>query len=285
MIRTCKISTKRYAMKPTQKALLAIALCIMLIPVLSAEQKNVKNDKQVVYQLLWKSENVTGTILINGFRMATIDGKTGSGSATLNVWLTGKNELSVDIMKADLANKSAFLIGLSKISSGEVFDNPAKGNVFSAEKNDKDFVKDKTVKMAHKFKTDLDFSPNLVKTQKCSEKDAITYAMKVRDLFEKKDSASLVKEFSPKLGDYSAAFPGKNAAGEFKTYLDSKLLKGRVLDINASKVTAVKVGPNWNLWHVVTEEGELIRIGVIGGGRLEIPLYIGKIKGELKVVR
>ncbi|HOW83532.1 MAG TPA: hypothetical protein PK573_13295 [Spirochaetota bacterium] len=263
-----------------KKTLYAIAYCLSLISVLTAG-----GDKPVFYQLIYNADNVAGTVSINGFTIAELDGQSGSGSASLNVWLTGENEISADVKKSDGEQPCSFSVGLSKMSAGDIVDTMGKGNVFSIEKTDTDFKAGKTITVSKKFKSALDFSSSLAKTQAADEKEILAYAVKIHGLFSRKDADAIVKEFSIKLGDYDTAFSSSGSAGEFKSMLTDEILKGKVEKLDTVKLKLIKEGPSGCIWRVVQGTNELIRIVLPDGGIMEMPVYIGKINGEMKVVR
>ena len=68
-------------------------------------------EKAKFYQLTYQMENVTGQIIINGFVVTEMEGKTGNGSAALNPWLIGENELKAELKKADPSKPGGRLWG------------------------------------------------------------------------------------------------------------------------------------------------------------------------------
>ncbi len=264
-----------------KNTLLSIILCMLSVPVLTAGS----SDRPEFYQLLYNADNVAGTVSINGFTIAEMDGQSGSGSASLNVWLTGENEIRADVKKSDVSLPCSFSVGLSKMSAGDIVDTMGKGNVFSIDKTDTDFKAGKTVTVTKKFKSALDFSSSLAKTQAADEKEILAYAVKIHGLFSRKDADAIVKEFSIKLGDYDTAFSSSGSAGEFKSMLTDEILKGKVEKLDTAKLKLIKEGPSGGVWHVFQGTNELIRISLPDGGMMQMPVYIGKINGEMKVVR
>jgi hypothetical protein len=271
----------RPVMKKTGYAMLAIVLCMMLIPALTAEGGN---EKPLFYQLLWQSDNVTGTIYINGFAITTLNGMSGSGSAALNVWLTGSNEIRAEVARADKSSESSFSLGVSKMVPGDMVDTTGKGNLFSVEKKDADFAGEKPVTISKKFQSAIDFSGHLNSSQNADDKAIIAYAVKIHQLFAKKDMAGIMKEFSVKVEDYSKAFSRSDMAVDFESGM-KEMLKNKLEKIELSKLKAVKEGPGGCVWHVLEGGRELIRMSDPDGGTSEISVYIGAVNGVLKVVR
>jgi len=66
-------------------------------------------QKTKFYQLTYQTENVTGQIAINGFVVTEMKEKSGNGTAALNPWLIGENELKAELKKQILPNlRSSF---------------------------------------------------------------------------------------------------------------------------------------------------------------------------------
>jgi hypothetical protein len=89
-------------------------------------------EKVKFYQLTYQMENVSGQIKINGFVVTEMEGKTGNGSAALNPWLIGENELKAELMKADPSKPAEFAFGVSEMVQGEL-STTDRGKLFSVE--------------------------------------------------------------------------------------------------------------------------------------------------------
>lgn len=243
-----------------------------------------KENKAVFYQIVWNADNVTGNIFINGFLIAELNGPQGSGSAALNVWLLGNNQLKAGIQKSDQSKPALFNMGVSMFKSGDVVDTTQRGNLFSLEKKDSDFTKGKALVVSSDFKSTFDFTKTLSGGSAANSKDLTAYAVKIHRLFAAKKADDIIKEFSVKLEDYDIAFSSTGSAEEFKSILVHEILKGKLEKINPSRLKALMQGPGGAVWHVMEGEKELIRIAYPDGVS-EIPVYIARIDGKLKVVR
>ncbi len=120
-------------------------------------------EKTNFYQLTYQMENVTGQITINGFVVTEMEGKTGNGSAALNPWLIGENELKAELKKADPSKPAEFAFGVSELVQGDIVSTTDKGKLFSVELKNKDFSANGKASAAKKFKSTLDFKRHLRK--------------------------------------------------------------------------------------------------------------------------
>ncbi len=48
-----------------------------------------KGQKNKIYQVMWKGENISGELMINGFTISQFQGGEVAGTAALNIWFTG----------------------------------------------------------------------------------------------------------------------------------------------------------------------------------------------------
>jgi len=248
-----------------------------------------KMPKKIVYQVMWSSTNVSGKIFINSIEIAEIKSSTAAGGVPLNLWLLGENEISVELNKMEKSEPASFSLNVSQTELGEVASTSDKGNLVSLEIADGNFAKAKTVKAAKKFKSTFDFSQHLLakKDSKVEEKAVIEYGAKIYRLFEKKDAQNILEEFSVKIEDTAKAF-GVDAAdfrGQFKTYLEDDLFKAKLEKFDLKSIKAKRSGQENNLWHLLDGDKELIRTIENGGATGQMPVYVGEIGGELKVLR
>lgn len=243
------------------------------------------DNKTAIYQVVWDGDNVKGNIFVNEFLIASLDGAQGFGTAPLNVWLVGDNEVRVELKKADTSKASHFKLGVSQFIHGDVAATTDRGNLLSVEKKDKDFSGSKNVEISGKFISSLNFSSRFLGTETVKEKKVIDYAKKIYALVKKKDAASLEKEFAVKIEDYAKAFP-VHTYNEFKSSLLNELCEGTLEKMNPGRLRAKKTGPRGNTWHVVEGDKELIRKKSSGGGfSSDMTIYIGVVNGALKVIR
>src|SRR5512137_2253937 len=126
-------------------------------------------EKTKFYQLTYQMENVTGQITINGFVVTEMEGKTGNGSAALNPWLIGENELKAELKKADPSKPAEFVFGLSEMVQGDMVSTTDKGKLFSVEVKNKDFSANGKATAAKKFKSTLDFKRHLSEATQAKE--------------------------------------------------------------------------------------------------------------------
>ncbi len=242
-------------------------------------------EKTKFYQLTYQVENVTGQITINGFVVTELKGKTGNGSAALNPWLIGENELKAELKKADPSKPAEFAFGLSEMVQGEMVSTTDKGKLFSIEVKNKDFSPDGKGSAARKFKSTLDFKKHLSEAGQAKESDILAYAQKIYGLFEKKDAEGILRELEVKINDYSKAFGGADIKTELRSYLTEELFKSKLNKLNTGALRAVAVGPTKKIWHVFNGNEELISGGSSDGSTLAFAVYVALLDGKLKVVR
>lgn len=242
-------------------------------------------EKTKFYQLTYQTENVTGQIAINGFVVTEMKEKTGNGTAALNPWLIGENELKVELKKADPSKSAQFIFGVSELAQGDIVSTTDRGKLFSLELKNKDFSPNGRASAAKKFKSTLDFRRHLSEAGQAKESDILAYAQKIYALFAKKDAEGILRESEVKINDYSKAFGGADMKTELRRYLTEELFKLKLDKLNPAALRAIAVGPTKNIWHVFNGNDELIKAKSSDGSTSELAVYIGLLDGKLKVVR
>ena len=244
-------------------------------------------EKTKFYQVTYQVENVTGQITINGFVVTEMDGKNGTGTAVLNPWLIGENELKAEAKKADPSKPASLTFGVSEMMRGDIVATTDKGKLFSLELKNKDFNAKGQAWAAKRFKSTLDFKEHLSQAGQAKEADVLAYAQKLYALFVKKDAEGILREFEVKIGDYGKAFGGTDAEvkTELRSYLTKELFKLKLNTLKSGALRAVAVGPTKNIWHVMNGKDELITAKAPDGSILQTEIYIGLLDGKLKVVR
>jgi hypothetical protein len=242
-------------------------------------------EKTKFYQLTYQMENVTGQITINGFVVTEMEGKTGNGSAALNPWLIGENELKAELKKADPSKPAEFAFGVSELVQGDIVSTTDKGKLFSVELKNKDFSANGKASAAKKFKSTLDFKRHLSEAGQAKESDVFAYAQNIFALFAKKDAEGILRESEIKINDYSKAFGGVDMKAELRRHLTEEVFKSKLDKLNPAALRAVAVGPTKNIWHVFNGNGELIKGKSPDGSTFGLAVYIGLLDGKLKVVR
>lgn len=242
-------------------------------------------EKTKFYQMTYQAENVRGQILINGFVVTEIEGKNGNGTAVLNPWLTGENELKAEVTKADSSKPGELIFGVSEMEQGNMVSTTDKGKLFSLELKNKDFNTNSKASAAKKFKSTLDFKKTLNEAGQTKESEVLAYAQKIYALFVKKDTEGVLRESEVKINDYSTAFGGVNMKTELRRHLTTELFKSKLSTLNPAQLHAVAVGPTRNIWHVFNGKDELIKAKTPDGSTSELAVYIGLLDGKLKIVR
>jgi hypothetical protein len=243
------------------------------------------DKKTTLYQLMWETDNVSGDVAINGFVVAQLDGSPGSGSASLNPWLTGENEIRVTLRKADQAKAAEFVVGVSELAPGTMTSTTDRGKLLSLEIKDGDFAKSAEVRAGKKFSSTLNFSGHLSPAGETTESDVLAYATKIHTLFEKKDADGILRESAIKIEDYSRAFGGEDFRSALKSYLVDDFFKNGLVKIKPAELRAVQVGPTKNIWHVFNGRDELLTTASTDGSSAEIAVFIGRLDGKLQIVR
>ena len=270
-----------------RKVLFGSLAWITILVLLNQGDVMAAQKKQKFYQATYQMENVTGRILINGFVVTEMDGKNGTGTAVLNPWLIGANELTAEAKKADPAKPAALTFGVSEMQSGDMVSTTDKGTLFSMEIKNKDFSAKGQASATKQFKSDLDFKEHLSQAGQAKEADVLAYAQKLYALFVKKDAEGILREFEVKIKDYAQAFGATEAEvrAEMQSYLTGELFKLKLIAIKPGALRAVACGPTKKIWHVMNGKDELIKAKAPDGSTLQTEIYIGLLDGKLKVVR
>lgn len=247
--------------------------------------KKGSNNMVKIYQFTWNGYNISGSLYVNEFLMASFAGSQETGTAPLNVWLIGDNEIRAEVKKTNKSEESYFSFGVSELQSGDAASTSDRGKLVSIEKKDRDFAGLEVNKIIKKFKSSINFNGRFSGTGKANEKEVIEYAKKIYNIIKNKDRAGLGREFAVKIEDYSKAFSNDNVYDQVKDSLAESLFStGRLEKINPDKLIAKKTGPKGNTWHVFEGNNELIRHKSPDGSS-EMAIYIGVVNGELKVIR
>lgn len=262
-------------------------ICMMLTAMLFFRDgdSEAMQGKVKFYQMTYQTDNVAGNIEINGFVITEITGKTGNGTAVLNPWLVGENELKAVLKKADPSRAAEFAFGISEMVQGDIVSTADKGKILSVEIKNKDFSPDGKAFAERKFKSGLDFKRHLIEAGKAKESDVIAYAKKLYALFAQKNAEGILRESEIKIKDYSEAFGGADMKTELRKYLTEELFRSKLNKLNSAALRAVAVGPAKNIWHVYNGRDELIKAKSADGSTYELAVYVGLLDGKLKVVR
>ena len=245
-----------------------------------------KGQTNKIYQIMWKAENISGELMINGFTISQFQDGSVSGTAALNIWLTGSNEIKSAITKKDPQASASFSVGVSEMVMGDVASTGDKGKLINIELSNADLSGKVPKNISEKFNSTIDFSSHLLSTKpsQFKEQAVLEYAIKLYGLFLKKDAKSILQEMSIKTDDYAVAYyqPTANIVKSFSAVLKDDILKSKLVKIDPKKLRAEKVN---NLWHIYEGKEELIRSQSSGGSSSELPIFIGDINGKLMVVR
>lgn len=261
-------------------SLILLALCLTLAA--AGKGGPEMADKNLVYQVNWSSSNISGSIVLNGFEIGQIDGDEATGFPA-SLWLTGKNTLEVKAGKKDKQSPAQLSVNVSALELGDVTATDEKGNIASITITDKDLAKG-IVEHSAEFGSTFDFSAHLLGPT-AEAKDVTAYAAKVYALFAKKDAKGLAREFTVKVEDSSAAFYQKIAPEQFVEMLENDLLQDKIVKVDPKNIKAIKANPAGTLWHVYDGTEELIRTSSADGSTSSLPIYIGQVNGQLKIIR
>jgi hypothetical protein len=133
------------------------------------------------------------------------------------------------------------------------------------------------------------FRPLLLEGPVLESADAVRdYALRLRDLVRAKSVRELQAEFAPKLRDYVTAYSlgDVDAAGAFAEFLTAEFIPaGPVLDFDRSDL-GIKLWCGGRIAEVTLGEGELLAARADSeGSRYTLPVYVGRVDGQLRVVR
>ncbi|HOI73643.1 MAG TPA: hypothetical protein PLO63_05785 [Syntrophales bacterium] len=245
-----------------------------------------KGQGNRIYQVMWQGENVGGRLTINGFTVSDFKGGPVTGTAAVNVWLTGRNEIRAELRKKDPKAPASFSLGASGLAMGDVVSTGDRGNLFHVMLADAD-LSGRTPKVVTKtFNTSLDFSSHLLASgpSRFGEREVLEYAVRLHGLFRKKDARAILQAMEVKAEDYARAYgrPVADFRESVASMLKEDFFKGRLAGIDAKKLRAEKVN---GLWHIRDGDAELIRTRSSDGSTSELPIFVGDIEGKLMVVR
>ena len=277
-------------MKRGISALLLSLLIFCSGTLTAAENKGgkimAKGQKNKIYQVMWQGGNVSGHLTINGFTISQFQGGPVTGTAALNIWLTGNNEIKAAVNKKNPKASANFSMGVSELVLGDMVSTGDRGNLINIELTDADLSGQAPKKVNKKFNSTLDFSGHLLsaKPSRFNEQAVLEYAVMLYGLFQKKDTKSILQAMSVKTEDYARAYyqPVANVAEAFSSLLKEDILQSKLAKIDPKKLRAENVN---NLWHVYEGKEELIRSQSSDGSTSELPIFIGDINGKLMVVR
>jgi hypothetical protein len=224
-------------------------------------------------------------LTINGFTIAQLQGGPATGTAPLNVWLTGSNTIAVEVSKQDPRAKASFSLGVSELVMGDVASTGDPGTLINIALTDAD-LPGPAKKASKTFKSALDFSGHLLanKPSRFDEKAVLDYAAKLHGLFQKKNAAAILEAMSIKAEDYARAYgqPTARMREELSTQLQEETLTSRLVAIDRKQLRAERIN---HLWHIYDGKSELIRSQSTDGAASELPIYVGDVDGKLVVVR
>jgi hypothetical protein len=268
-----------------KKVCSAWMMALVMVLLLSQEGFAAMQEKTKFFQMTFQAENVKGQIAINGFVITEMEGTSGNGTAVLNPWLIGENELKAEVTKADPSKPAELIFGVSELEEGDSVSTTDRGKLFSLELKNKDFSANGKASAAKNFRSSLDFKRHLSEAGQAKKSDILAYAQKFYALFTKKDAEGILRESEVKIHDYSEAFGGADMKTELRRYLDEELFKAKLNKVNPAALCAVAVGPTKNIWHVFNGKDELIKAKSPDGSTFELAVYIGLLDGKLQVVR
>ncbi len=265
----------------------AVLVSFFIVPLLlTAPVEGVSAEpKNMIYQVMWQSDNISGELYVNGFIIAGFKGSQSAGGVPVNPFLIGKNKIWVKVRRADLSKPAHLSFNVSKFDKGDIAATNERGNLVTVELRDDYFKGAGVMTMGKEFESALNFSKNLSGAENTNQKEVIEYAKYIYDLFRAKNAAAILKEFTVKINDYAKAYSSDGVAAEFESYLKQDLLTGKLAKIDPKNLKAKKSGPHDKLWQVFEGEKELIRITSKDGSLNEMSMYFGIVDGKLQVVR
>ncbi|NPU84441.1 MAG: hypothetical protein HPY65_08115 [Syntrophaceae bacterium] len=263
--------------------LVALAVVCSVMP---AAAESGDGGKTRIYQVSWQGGNVSGRLMINGFTVSEFKGGPVTGTAAVNIWLTGGNEIKAVLGKKDLKAPANFSVGVSELFMGDITSTGDRGKLLNMELTDADLSGGSLKAVSRTFQSDLDFSSHLLsaKPSRFREKEVLEYAVRFYGLFRKKDAGSILQAMAVKVEDYARAYgrPPAEMKEGLASMLKEDIFKSRLAVIDRRKLKASKVN---NLWHIYDGSEELIRSKSTDGSTSELPVFIGDIDGKLMVVR
>lgn len=239
-----------------------------------------------IYQASWQGDNVSGQLTINGFSISRLDGGPVSGTAPLNIWLVGKNEIRAELGKKDPKAPARFVVGVSELVLGDVASTGDRGTLINIELTNADLSGPAPKKIGRPFTSSLDFSAHLLAStpSRFDDKAVLDYAKTLHRQFQKKESKAILQAMSVKIEDYATAYhqPKTAVSDALASQLKDDIFKSTLAAIDGKKLRVERIN---NLWHIFDGNAELVRSKAADGSTSELPIFVGEVDGKLLVVR
>jgi hypothetical protein len=241
-------------------------------------------------------------VTLNGFPMAAVDARAAINLAPpINAFLVGKgNALSIEALPVITKTGMSSPLDIDVVGSISAFQEgdivaPEGGGDGVLEVNLRRSLAGQApsipIQMAYAFDNEGPAFPELFRESEVIEdpEPLQDYAVRLRDLFAAADVAGLVREFAPKLRDYGAAYYKTEAAmrDEFVGFVQNMLLPGP-MDLTFKKADIVPVSAcGGRLWELsrAPKRPLLSTLPDKDGGQFQIPVFVARVDGALRVVR
>lgn len=241
-------------------------------------------------------------VTLNGFHIAAVDARAAINLAPpINAFLVGKgNALSIEavpvLTRAGMSSPMDIEVAgsIAALEDGDIVAPEGGGEVVldvSLRRSLGGQAPSIPMQAVYEFDNEGPAFPELFRASEVIEdpEPLLDYAMHLRDLFAAADVPGLVREFAPKLRDYAAAYYKTEAAlrDEFVGFVQNTLLPGP-MDLSFKKADVVPVsmceGRIWELARA-PKRPLLSTLPDKDGGQFQIPVYVGRVGGALRVVR
>lgn len=240
-------------------------------------------------------------VSLNGFLLAAVEAKTPiSVAPPINAFLVGKgNVLTIEAIPVltrtgmtsplDIEVKGS----IATFQEGDIVAPDGGGDVVLQVDLRKALGGAPSIPLRAQFEFDNDgpaFPELFLEAEVIEDPEPLLeYATRLRDLFAAGDVAGLVKEFAPKLRDYAKGYYETEAAmrDEFVNFVQNTLLPGP-MELNFKETDILPVSMcDGRIWQLSRKPMRplLSTMPNEDGGQFQIPVYVARVDGELKVVR
>ena len=273
-----------------------------------------------IYTLEVSVNGARARAVLNGLKLAEVDGGSGGGfTKPSNTHLVGEeNVLCLELLPAELDSGEMSTVSdvkgdgaMKRYQAGEAM-TPESGEVLRAfdfedviARREQDLAENfdpasgetappaVTFPLEHTLTFDNEapsFRALLLEGPVIEDrKRLLTYAEHLRGLMRERDAEALTREFTPKFDDYREAFPGtpdEDPAAGFPRFLEEEFFPGgpmTAFEMDAVSLRAWCDGRIWELY--VDPDRPFFTTHGRNGPANELPVYVARIDGSLKIVR
>ncbi|MTI38125.1 hypothetical protein [Fulvivirga lutimaris] len=233
------------------------------------------------YHLSVNSENIKFTCYLNGFPVyASEDEYDAIVSLPVQLFLVGKNNtLKIEAEAYDKSKPGILEADVAPFSQGEMVDTGGIDAKLSME------VTDMSSKEMTFDNERFDFSDLLLTGDQLKEADVKAFGKKLYGYLVAGDAKGFVGEMAVKIRDYAATNPyTEEQMREGLTQQLQQTFFSQKHDAVADDQISVVSYSDGRIWEIKIRGEEFLKYNE-DGGSMQMPVYVGSVKGKLSIVR